>query len=125
MHTRTTAFLDMAGAARPFPSWLDSLITGYSTHGVALFAVLMLAGWWQVVRQDAPPQALKALAAPVLTLIAFAASAGLKPQSRAASAHDGGLMNPATASPLAATAHLRPDHTALSEYLRLHPVLEE
>ncbi|CAM5271960.1 hypothetical protein SALBM311S_05502 [Streptomyces alboniger] len=71
MHTRTTAFLDMAGAARLFPSWLDSLITGYSTHGVALFAVLMLAGWWQVVRQDAPPQALKALAAPVLTLIAF------------------------------------------------------
>ncbi|MFE4212817.1 phosphatase PAP2 family protein [Streptomyces sp. NPDC056844] len=71
------AFLDVVGAAHDAPAWLDSLISGYSTYGLALYAVLMLAGWWQARSQDAP-QAVKALAAPVLTLVAFAAGTLLK-----------------------------------------------
>ncbi|WP_018566621.1 phosphatase PAP2 family protein [Streptomyces sp. PsTaAH-124] len=41
------------------------------------FAVLMLLGWWQARAQDAR-QAVKALAAPVLTVLAFAVSTVLK-----------------------------------------------
>ncbi|MFE2985884.1 phosphatase PAP2 family protein [Streptomyces sp. NPDC059262] len=72
-----TAFVDVVDAAHHAPSWLDSLISAYSTYGLVLFAVLMLVGWWQARRDDAP-QAVKALAAPVLTVIAFAVSAVLK-----------------------------------------------
>ncbi|MFD0020237.1 phosphatase PAP2 family protein [Streptomyces sp. NPDC058382] len=71
------AFLDVVGVAHDAPAWLDTLISGYSTYGLALFAVLMLIGWWQARRQDAP-QAVMALAVPVLTVIAFAVSSLLK-----------------------------------------------
>ncbi|MCX5401751.1 phosphatase PAP2 family protein [Streptomyces sp. NBC_00102] len=72
-----TAYLDVVDTAHHAPGWLDGLISGYSTYGLALFAVLMLVGWWQTRRQDAR-LAVKALAAPVLTVIAFAVSSGLK-----------------------------------------------
>ncbi|WNI20925.1 phosphatase PAP2 family protein [Streptomyces sp. ITFR-16] len=72
------AYLDVAGTARHAPSWLDGLISGYSTYGLALFAVLMVTGWWQARRDRDAPQALKALAVPALTVIAFAVSTVLK-----------------------------------------------
>ncbi|MFF7969682.1 phosphatase PAP2 family protein [Streptomyces sp. NPDC007903] len=89
MHTLTTAqsydgsgldgaaYLDVIDAAHHAPSWLDSLVSDYSTYGLALFAVLMLIGWWRARRQGAA-QAVKALAAPVLTVVAFVVSTGLK-----------------------------------------------
>ncbi|WP_405558068.1 phosphatase PAP2 family protein [Streptomyces sp. NBC_01171] len=89
MHTMTTAqsydgsgldgaaYLDVVDAAHHAPAWLDNLVSGYSTYGLALFAVLMLIGWWRARRQDAA-RAVKALAAPVLTMVAFAVSAVLK-----------------------------------------------
>ncbi|MFE2527655.1 phosphatase PAP2 family protein [Streptomyces sp. NPDC059382] len=70
-------YLDVVEAARRAPAWLDALITAYSTYGLAMFAVLMLLAWRQA-RLRRPRQAVMALSAPVLTLIAFAASSGLK-----------------------------------------------
>ncbi|MGA5323987.1 phosphatase PAP2 family protein [Streptomyces seoulensis] len=71
------AYVDVVDAAHHAPSWLDGLISGYSSYGLALFALLMLIGWWQARHQDAA-QAVKALAAPVLTVLAFAVSTALK-----------------------------------------------
>ncbi|MFD8673480.1 phosphatase PAP2 family protein [Streptomyces seoulensis] len=71
------AYVDVVDAAHHAPSWLDGLISGYSTYGLALFALLMLIGWWQARHQNAA-QAVKALAAPVLTVLAFAVSTALK-----------------------------------------------
>ncbi|WP_333732807.1 phosphatase PAP2 family protein [Streptomyces sp. IBSBF 3010] len=70
-------YRDVVDAAHGAPSWLDSLVSAFSTYGLVLFAVLMLFGWWQARAQDAQ-QAVKALAAPVLTVIAFAVSTVLK-----------------------------------------------
>ncbi|MGW5044838.1 phosphatase PAP2 family protein [Streptomyces griseoluteus] len=70
-------YVDVVGAAHHAPSWLDRLVSGYSTYGLALFAVLMVIGWWQARHRDAA-QAVKALAAPVLTVLAFVASSLLK-----------------------------------------------
>ncbi|MFF9365339.1 phosphatase PAP2 family protein [Streptomyces griseoluteus] len=70
-------YVDVVGAAHHAPYWLDRLVSGYSTYGLALFAVLMVIGWWQARHRDAA-QAVKALAAPVLTVLAFVASSLLK-----------------------------------------------
>ncbi|MFF9392572.1 phosphatase PAP2 family protein [Streptomyces griseoluteus] len=70
-------YVDVVGAAHHAPSWLDWLVSGYSAYGLALFAVLMVIGWWQARHRDAA-QAVKALAAPVLTVLAFVASSLLK-----------------------------------------------
>ncbi|NEC10640.1 phosphatase PAP2 family protein [Streptomyces sp. SID7909] len=59
------------------PTWLDSAVSALSTYGLALFAVLMLIGWWQARTRDAG-QAVKALAAPLVTLVAFAVSTVVK-----------------------------------------------
>ncbi|MGV9320162.1 phosphatase PAP2 family protein [Streptomyces sp. NPDC003660] len=70
-------YVDVVDTAQHAPSWLDQLISGYSTYGLALFAVLMLIGWWQARHRDAV-RAVKALAAPALTVLAFVVSTVLK-----------------------------------------------
>ncbi|MCT6782140.1 phosphatase PAP2 family protein [Streptomyces sp. CS7] len=70
-------YMDVVEAAHSAPSWLDGFVSAFSTYGLALFAVLMLIGWWQARHQNAE-QAVKALAAPVLTVLAFAGSTVLK-----------------------------------------------
>ncbi|MFI9649496.1 phosphatase PAP2 family protein [Streptomyces sp. NPDC052040] len=72
-----SVYEDAVDAAHSAPSWLDGVVSAYSTYGLALFAVLMLVGWWQARNEDGG-QAVKALAAPVLTVIAFAVSTALK-----------------------------------------------
>ncbi|MFF4098936.1 phosphatase PAP2 family protein [Streptomyces sp. NPDC001903] len=72
------SYLDVVDAAHRAPAWLDSLIGAYSTHGPALFAVLMLLAW-QRARHQRPRQAVIALAAPLLTVPAFGVSSLLKP----------------------------------------------
>ncbi|MFE0350808.1 phosphatase PAP2 family protein [Streptomyces griseoluteus] len=76
-HIDGAVYVDVVDAAHHAPSWLDWLVSGYSTYGLALFAFLMVIGWWQARHRDAA-QAVKALAAPVLTVLAFVASSLLK-----------------------------------------------
>lgn len=62
-------FLDINDFARS-TRWLQPLITTYATYGIALFAVLMLLGWWKARRRDDPSVMAAALWAPVATIIA-------------------------------------------------------
>lgn len=53
--------------------WLHTLLAGYALYGVALFAGLLLAGWW-MARRHGPEAMAVALWAPVATLAAVAAA---------------------------------------------------
>ncbi|MEU2451074.1 phosphatase PAP2 family protein [Streptomyces sp. NPDC012765] len=72
------SYLDVVETARRAPAWLDALISAYSTYGLALFAVLMLLAWRRARRRHPKQQAVLALMAPGLTVLAFAVSSGLK-----------------------------------------------
>ncbi|MDX3229015.1 phosphatase PAP2 family protein [Streptomyces sp. ME19-01-6] len=69
-----TAVVDLAHRT---PGWLDSVVFAWSTYGLALFAVLMVAGWWRA-RRSGPEAAVQALAAPVIVALAYAVNDGLK-----------------------------------------------
>lgn len=57
------AYMSITDVARNAPAWLDSVLSAWSTYGLALFAVLMLVAWWRA-RPGASPQTAMALAAP-------------------------------------------------------------
>ncbi|MFI5754865.1 phosphatase PAP2 family protein [Streptomyces sp. NPDC051569] len=63
-------YLDVVGLARRSPGWLDDLVSAWSTYGLLLFALLMCVAWWRA-RSSAPTVAVTALAAPLITLLAF------------------------------------------------------
>ncbi|MEU9011789.1 phosphatase PAP2 family protein [Streptomyces sp. NPDC048479] len=68
------SIITVAGNA---PAWLDSVLSAWSTYGLALFAVLMLAAWWRV-RPGASPRTAMALAAPLIVVAAFIADTMIK-----------------------------------------------
>ncbi|MBO0653717.1 hypothetical protein J1792_13285 [Streptomyces triculaminicus] len=70
-------YLGVVHSAQQAPAWINRLIDDYSAYGLALFAILMLLGWWQA-RNRHPEQAAQALAMPVITVGAFAISSLLK-----------------------------------------------
>ncbi|MFE0207093.1 phosphatase PAP2 family protein [Streptomyces sp. NPDC058985] len=72
-----TAYLEVVDMAHRAPAWFDRAVSDYSSYGLTLFAALMLVGWWRARRQGAP-QAIKALAVPVLTVVAFGLSTLVK-----------------------------------------------
>ena len=51
MNLDTRIFYDINDFARDTP-WLQPVMSGYANYGVALFAGLLLAGWW-IARKDA------------------------------------------------------------------------
>ncbi|GAB3383531.1 phosphatase PAP2 family protein [Amycolatopsis echigonensis] len=55
--------------ARATP-WLHGLMYGYATYGIALFAVLLVAGWWSARRAGDPAGVAAAIWAGVGTLAA-------------------------------------------------------
>ncbi|MFD7029531.1 phosphatase PAP2 family protein [Streptomyces sp. NPDC059917] len=71
------AYVDVTGLAHRAPGWLDTLVSAWSTYGLALFAVLMAVGWWRARRAGAPA-AVTALAVPAITLVAFGVDSLLK-----------------------------------------------
>ncbi|MEV0411882.1 phosphatase PAP2 family protein [Streptomyces sp. NPDC050448] len=71
LYTRITG---LAGRA---PDWLDTLLSGWSTYGLGLFGVLMLAAWWRA-RPGGPGRTAMALAAPAVVVTAFLADTLLK-----------------------------------------------
>lgn len=64
-------FLDVNRLARDTP-WLHAIMSGYANYGIALFAGLLLAGWWIARRGDRPEAMARALWAPLGTVIALA-----------------------------------------------------
>ncbi|MGW6684215.1 phosphatase PAP2 family protein [[Kitasatospora] papulosa] len=71
------AFLKIVGLAEGAPGWVDSLVAGWSTYGLGVFALLMVAGWWQA-RRAGTPAAVSALAVPLVTVLAFGVNSLLK-----------------------------------------------
>lgn len=71
------AYMSITDVARNAPAWLDSVLSAWSTYGLALFAVLMLVAWWRA-RPGASPQTAMALAAPLVVVAAFTADTVIK-----------------------------------------------
>lgn len=63
-------FTDVTGFAR-HTAWLHTPLDLWTNAGLAVFAVLMLVGWWNARRRDTPAMTL-ALAAPVAVVLSFA-----------------------------------------------------
>lgn len=65
----TTLMWDVNSFARATP-WLHSIMYGYATYGIVLFAVLLLAGWWSARRTGDPARVAAAVWAVIGTLLA-------------------------------------------------------
>ncbi|MFK0174738.1 phosphatase PAP2 family protein [Streptomyces xanthochromogenes] len=57
--------------------WLNGPVFAYTSYGVALFAVFMLAGWWIARRKDASVMAA-ALSAPIAVVLAYVVNDAVK-----------------------------------------------
>lgn len=71
------AYTDVVDSAHHAPGWLDSAVSVWSTYGLAVFAVLMVVGWWRARRVGAEA-AMTALAVPVVVVAAFGIDSLLK-----------------------------------------------
>lgn len=60
-------------AAQHVPYPLDTVIRVFSDFGLGLFALLMLRAWWRARHADAPTMA-RALAAPLVVVVAYLAN---------------------------------------------------
>lgn len=69
-------FITVTGFARDTP-WHNTPLELWTDAGLAVFAVLMLIGWWNARRHDTAEMTL-ALAAPVAVVAAFAAAEVVK-----------------------------------------------
>ena len=52
--------------------WLHSAVTAYAGYGIALFGLLLLAGWWTARRSNNPRLMTAAISAGAATLLALA-----------------------------------------------------
>jgi undecaprenyl-diphosphatase len=64
-----TLFEQVNALARATP-WLHSVIVAYAAYGVALFAVLLVAGWWTARRSGESERAAAAVCAGAATVLA-------------------------------------------------------
>jgi membrane-associated phospholipid phosphatase len=71
------AYRDVVDTAQHAPTWVNDVISVWSTYGLAVFAVLMLVGWWRA-RQVGAGAAVTALAVPVVVVIAYGIDSLLK-----------------------------------------------
>ncbi|MFF2063258.1 phosphatase PAP2 family protein [Streptomyces sp. NPDC058200] len=70
-------YTSVTDLAQRSPVWLDTVVSSWSTYGLALFGVLLLAAWWRA-RPDAPARSTLALAAPLVVVVSYLANDGLK-----------------------------------------------
>ncbi|MFJ5307288.1 phosphatase PAP2 family protein [Streptomyces sp. NPDC088350] len=70
-------YTDVVNSAQHAPGWLDSTVSAWSTYGLAVFAVLMVVGWWRARRVGADA-AMTALAVPVVVVAAYGIDSLLK-----------------------------------------------
>ncbi|MGW2645765.1 phosphatase PAP2 family protein [Streptomyces sp. NPDC001393] len=71
-------YTDVVDLAHRSPGWLDAAIAMWSAYGLAVFALLMVVGWWRA-RRDGATAAMTALTVPVAVLVAFAVNSAVKP----------------------------------------------
>ncbi|MQY34263.1 hypothetical protein SRB17_22290 [Streptomyces sp. RB17] len=71
-------YLDVVDLAHRSPGWLDGIIAVWSAYGLAVFALLMVAGWWRARRAGADA-AVTALTVPVAVVVAFGVNSAVKP----------------------------------------------
>ncbi|MEU1087754.1 phosphatase PAP2 family protein [Streptomyces sp. NPDC005576] len=71
-------YTSITGLAQRAPSWLDSLISAWSTYGLALFGLLMVAAWWRARKAGDPARTAMALAAPLVVCATFVVDTGIK-----------------------------------------------
>lgn len=71
MDLDTRIFYYINNVARDTP-WLHPVVAGYANDGVALFAILLLAGWWIARRASNPSAMTAAVWAPLGVLAAVA-----------------------------------------------------
>ncbi|MEV7774319.1 phosphatase PAP2 family protein [Kitasatospora sp. NPDC086791] len=57
--------------------WLNGPVTAYTSYGIGLFALFMLAGWW-TARRGSDATMAAALAAPVAAVLAYLVNDGIK-----------------------------------------------
>ncbi|MFE2470563.1 phosphatase PAP2 family protein [Streptomyces mirabilis] len=57
--------------------WLNGTVSAYTSYGIALFAVFLLAAWWRARRQGSAVMAA-ALAAPFAVVLAYGVNDGIK-----------------------------------------------
>ncbi|WP_067569710.1 phosphatase PAP2 family protein [Nocardia acidivorans] len=69
-------YLDATEFARETP-WLNGLLLGFSSFGIALFAGLILLAWWIARRADAATMTA-AIAVPIAAVTAYLINDGLK-----------------------------------------------
>lgn len=72
-----TEYLDVVRLARHSPGWLDAAVSFWSTYGLAVFAVLAVVGWW-FARRGGDAAAVRALAVPVVVVVAYGVDALVK-----------------------------------------------
>jgi membrane-associated phospholipid phosphatase len=70
-----TEVVDLAHRA---PGWLDDAIAVWSAYGLAVFALLMVLGWWWA-RRDGATAAMTALTVPVAVVVAYGVNSAVKP----------------------------------------------
>ncbi|WP_370114028.1 phosphatase PAP2 family protein [Streptacidiphilus sp. MAP12-33] len=64
--------------AQSAPHWLDDVVSFYATMGLAFFALLMVAGWWQARQARSAAAMATALAVPVAVVLAYVVNDLLK-----------------------------------------------
>ncbi|MEV6112807.1 phosphatase PAP2 family protein [Streptomyces sp. NPDC052109] len=71
-------YTDVVDLAHRSPGWLDDAIAVWSAYGLAVFALLMVVGWWRA-RRNGAVAAMTALTVPVAVVVAFAVNSAVKP----------------------------------------------
>lgn len=71
-----TWYLSVTNFARETP-WLNGTLDAYSSYGIAVFAVLIVAAWWTARRAE-PATMTSALAVPVAAVVAYLVNAVIK-----------------------------------------------
>ncbi|MFJ9629309.1 phosphatase PAP2 family protein [Streptomyces sp. NPDC091280] len=72
-----SAYEDVVNSAQRAPGWLDDTVSVWSAYGLALFAVLMVIGWWRARRVGAEA-AVTALAVPLVVVAVYGIDTLLK-----------------------------------------------
>ncbi|MFE2878409.1 phosphatase PAP2 family protein [Streptomyces roseus] len=67
-------YRDITGSAHSAPGWVRSAFEVWTEYGLLLFGLLFIAVWWRARTRTGPRAVALALAAPLATALAYAAS---------------------------------------------------